>query len=295
MIYNVIDGLLGQIEKKKIFDPNKEFYVLDLGCKSGEICTKIKSFSLAKERIAVDFDQDFLDKFKSESDRWIIFNEDIKNFESVLQGCKKLVPSFDITKTIVTLCDVIEHIPKEQGEKLLHDIAFYNPAMTILSTPSGYFRQDPENYPDVVDHKGQEHLCGWREKEFYSLKYNTFLIGKRIGDDGYFKTYPYAIVDSIIAFRFGIKKEKQLIESIIKDLLHNIVLLDLEESYVKNIDKLCLTIDDDGKIIFNAGKVKDRMALLGTLSVIQQHLMRKDTIKIEGEFDNEKKGDTNGK
>jgi len=73
------------------------------------------------------------------------------------------------------LCvDVIEHLRKEDGIKLLENAKSWASKALYVSTPNGYLRQDPYDSNQL-----QEHLSGWSVTDFRELGF-----GKIIGGGG---------------------------------------------------------------------------------------------------------------
>jgi 2-polyprenyl-3-methyl-5-hydroxy-6-metoxy-1,4-benzoquinol methylase len=63
------------------------------------------------------------------------------------------------------LCiDVIEHLRKEDGERLLENAKRWTDKILYVSTPNGFLRQDPYD-----SNLFQEHLSGWTVEEFEAL------------------------------------------------------------------------------------------------------------------------------
>lgn len=70
--------------------------------------------------------------------------------------------SFDI----VLLSDVIEHLNKEDGLRLMKDAETIARKRVIIFTPNGFLTQTPED-----DNLHQTHLSGWSPKEMRSFGY----------------------------------------------------------------------------------------------------------------------------
>ena len=70
--------------------------------------------------------------------------------------------SFDI----VLLSDVIEHLKKEDGTRLVHAAEKIAKKRVIIFTPNGYLRQTPDD-----DNPHQTHLSGWLPAEMERLGY----------------------------------------------------------------------------------------------------------------------------
>lgn len=73
--------------------------------------------------------------------------------------------SFDI----VISTEVLEHLPKEHGERFLSGLASVARMFVGISTPNGYQEHGWRLAPDGRDNPYQEHLCGWHVEELMSL------------------------------------------------------------------------------------------------------------------------------
>jgi len=68
----------------------------------------------------------------------------------------------------VVALDVIEHLPKREGEQLLRDMEQIAKKRVIVLTPNGFLPQPP-----APDNPNQEHFSGWRVTEFRRRGYHV--------------------------------------------------------------------------------------------------------------------------
>lgn len=70
---------------------------------------------------------------------------------------------------LVTLFDVIEHVPKRQGYELLERCERLTSKYLVVHTPSGFLEQGPE-----YGNEFQRHLSGWFPHDFEGLAYRVY-------------------------------------------------------------------------------------------------------------------------
>jgi len=99
------------------------------------------------------------------------------------------VNAFDM----VLACDVIEHVEKEVGRKLLVDFAQIAKRVVHLTTPCGYTVQDPKLTPEEpwANNPFQKHVCGWLPEEFIEAGYSIYMNGRN-ERGGYAGAYVHA-------------------------------------------------------------------------------------------------------
>ena len=88
--------------------------------------------------------------------------------------------------SMVTLIDVIEHLPKDIGETALKSL-IRNGAKTILVfTPDGFMPQHAHKFDAWGFSSGnqQEHLSGWSAEDFLALGFNDFWCIENLHSDG---------------------------------------------------------------------------------------------------------------
>jgi hypothetical protein len=70
---------------------------------------------------------------------------------------------------LVTLFDVIEHMPKRQGYELLEKCERLTSKYILIQTPNGFMAQGPE-----FGNEFQRHLSGWFPHDFEGLAYTVY-------------------------------------------------------------------------------------------------------------------------
>lgn len=94
---------------------------------------------------------------------------------------------------LITLLDVIEHVPKEESVKMLSQAEKMARKMIIVWTPDTFLPTDKSN----VD-KWDTHRCGWTAFEFLDRGYCVYRTGKTFHHNPHGNTGDWA---SILAWR----------------------------------------------------------------------------------------------
>jgi hypothetical protein len=68
----------------------------------------------------------------------------------------------------VTLLEVVEHLPRADGEKLLEQCERIARTKVVVSTPNGFVSQSA-----TPDNPFQEHVSGWTAEDFVSRGYEV--------------------------------------------------------------------------------------------------------------------------
>ncbi len=140
--------------------------VLDLGCGEGEFMESLQ-YGRNWEITGIDVDQRYLNKAKTKK----IYKQLIKgDLIKVLEKLIKEKKQFDL----VFCSQVIEHLKKEEGEKLLDLLEKVVLKKIFISTPNGFMHQ-PEEYFD--DNPYQIHRSGWEEADFKKRGYSVYGVG----------------------------------------------------------------------------------------------------------------------
>lgn len=133
--------------------------VLDLGCGSNSPLSKIKKI---KNFFSVGVD--IFKRSIEESQKKKIHDEykvgDVLQIDKFFK--KK---SFDA----VVALDLIEHLEKNEGLKLLKKMEGITKRKIIILTPNGFKRQDP-----LEDNPYQVHKSGWRVGDFRKMDYKIY-------------------------------------------------------------------------------------------------------------------------
>jgi len=73
---------------------------------------------------------------------------------------------------IVFACELIEHLKKEDGYKLISQLEYVGKNLIIITTPYGFHN----NHEKVRENIYQKHQSGWNTKEFKKFGYETNII-----------------------------------------------------------------------------------------------------------------------
>jgi len=164
LIYRKIffSGLVHYL-KKELLGSNS---VLDLGCGSNS--------SLQYCDIPYSVGVDIFESYLEESKKRKVHNQHIKADITKIEFPPK---SFDAVIAI----DVIEHLTKEEGYKLIKNMERWARKKIIVFTPNGYVKQS-----EYDGNRFQQHKCSWVVKELEDLGFKTYGINglKKIRDSG---------------------------------------------------------------------------------------------------------------
>ncbi len=140
--------------------------ILDLGCGDGSLMA-ILSQGKNWQIIGVDIYEDGLKKAEGRK----IYKKLIKgDILTSVQFLNKLSKKYDV----VFFSQVIEHISKKRGEKVLNEIEKLSRKKIIVGTPRGFMKQ-PREF--LGDNPHQIHESGWEVEDFRSRDYKVFGIG----------------------------------------------------------------------------------------------------------------------
>jgi SAM-dependent methyltransferase len=152
--------------------------ILDLGCGNGvlmECLIQGKNWDIT----GVDIHEDSIkeargriheDSIKEARGRKI-YKRFIKgDILKVVKELKRQKKKYDV----VFFSQVIEHISREKGEKVLNEIDDLAKNKIIVGTPRGFMNQ-PEEFLGHNPH--QVHESGWSEDDFTKIGYNVYGVG----------------------------------------------------------------------------------------------------------------------
>jgi hypothetical protein len=129
---------------------------VDLGTGNGNVVIDLKWNKSAAEKYAIDkYPQSF-------GHNWKFVDE--------------LSDVIDVKKDLFTSFDCIEHMTKEDGNKLIDDVdaAF---KYKVFFTPKGFLKQDEETHPLLMkENPWQKHLSGWTVKDFEDKGYKVIVL-----------------------------------------------------------------------------------------------------------------------
>ncbi len=178
------------ILRKNIGNPKT---ILDLGCAEGGLMAVLcqgKSWQIT----GVDIFSDSLKEAKKRN----IYQELIKgDILEVVRKLQKKKKKYDV----VFFSQVIEHISKDKGEKVLKILEKLAKQKIIVGTPRGFMNQ-PEEFLGSNPH--QVHESGWTEEDFISRGYKVFGVGLMPvwSEDGFARTKSklFLIILTLIAY-----------------------------------------------------------------------------------------------
>lgn len=90
-------------------------------------------------------------------------------YDRLLQADIMQCPIEDKSFDAVVAMDVIEHLSREDGLKMLETIETIARKSVVIHTPNGYLHQPP-----APDNPWQEHRSGWAVSDFRSCGYEVF-------------------------------------------------------------------------------------------------------------------------
>ena len=139
--------------------------VLDVGCGRGMLGCLLRIYREPMRLVAVDSFRPYLD-----------FVEKLGIYDSVLQldVSKSKLPFEEKEFDIVLCLEVIEHLKKEEGLRLLSELERVS-RRVIVSTPGMFYNQPL--YDGNVD---QAHLSHYSVKEFEDRGYRVFGVGNML-------------------------------------------------------------------------------------------------------------------
>jgi hypothetical protein len=135
---------------------------LDVGC--GEF-SPLSSFRPRITTVGIDAFPEAIEKSKARGmhDHYIVADIIKDNLDDVLTR-------FDGRKfDLVTLYDVIEHLPKKLGYELLDRCERLTSKYVLLQTPNGFLEQGPE-----FENEHMRHLSGWFPHDFIGRGYKVY-------------------------------------------------------------------------------------------------------------------------
>lgn len=153
--------------KKSMGEPTT---VLDLGCGNGILMTVLSR--KGKEWITTGVDlykKDAKNANRLNTYENIIIGDVIETSQHLIKKGKK----YDL----VFSSQLIEHLNKKQGHKLLKLMNKLARNRIVVATPNGYIKQRDEY---VGENKHQHHLSGWSAEEFKKKGYEVRGVGFRL-------------------------------------------------------------------------------------------------------------------
>ena len=137
--------------------------LIDVGCGKGIIGALMRMYRCPKRLVAIDAFKPYLDFCKKHNlyDEFLQF--DLTNLP---------LPFNNMEFDVATCIEVIEHLPKKLGFKLLEELERIAKKV-VVTTPSIFFAQKFYN-----NNPHQAHLSVWTSKEFSCRGYKVQIFGK---------------------------------------------------------------------------------------------------------------------
>lgn len=133
---------------------------IDLGCGNGEYLSSIEI--TPKKGIAVDISQ----KIPLLPQNFIFKNQNTVEW---------LKENNNQKYTLLTMFDLIEHFPKHKAINFI-DSAGRLTDFLLITTPSGFLRQDSETHPEFANNHYLWHRSGFSPKDFESKGFLVFVL-----------------------------------------------------------------------------------------------------------------------
>lgn len=143
--------------------------VLDLGCGYGGLMKAI-SRDESWEVTGVDADSSSLQSARNTPAYKYLIKGDL---ETVVRGLIKKKQKFDV----VLMSQVIEHLTKQKGERILDLIEKLVIKRIVITTPNGFMEQIEESLNGNIH---QEHLSGWQKEDFAKRGYEVKGMGFKL-------------------------------------------------------------------------------------------------------------------
>lgn len=178
-LYGCLDGMLAVLiqEKKLPFSSisivrsavGDVRTILDLGCGYGYLMKAI-SRDENWEITGVDADSNSL---RLASSSLVYKDLIIGDLETVARGLIKKKKKFDV----VLVSQVIEHLTKQKGERVLDLIEKLVLKRIVITTPNGFMEQIEESLDGNIH---QAHLSGWQKEDFVKRGYEVKGMGFKL-------------------------------------------------------------------------------------------------------------------
>ncbi|MFX0137736.1 MAG: class I SAM-dependent methyltransferase [Candidatus Hodarchaeota archaeon] len=136
------------------------YKILDVGCGYGEWGYILKVRKKSNYLITgIDVFEPYIKKLRKFKIYDNLIIADVINYK------------FNEKYDIILVCEVLEHLKKEDGLKLLNDLEFLYKDKIILSVPYGFTTQNT-----VDNNIHQKHISSWNPMDFKNKKYNVKVI-----------------------------------------------------------------------------------------------------------------------
>lgn len=147
---------------REIVERSECILTLDVGCGS---YSPLSQFRPQITTVGLDAFPPAIEEARAKGahDHYIVADVLTEKLEDLLVNCG--AQKFDL----VTLYDVIEHLPKRRGYDLLERCEELTSKYVLVQTPNGFLEQGPE-----FGNEHQRHLSGWFPQDFAGLGYKVY-------------------------------------------------------------------------------------------------------------------------
>ena len=111
--------------------------------------------------------------YKIGLDSFLPYLKETRGHDSYIYADARYLPIRDLGVDCSIALDVLEHLQKSDGEKLLEEAERASNKKIVLTTPNGFSAQDFH----IDGNPGQKHRSGWYKAEFEDRGYNAVLTG----------------------------------------------------------------------------------------------------------------------
>ena len=135
--------------------------ILDVGAGFGIWGYLMRTLRRPSLLVGLDIDTNYLSALKKH-----------KIYDCLIQASASALPIRNRIFDYVLAAEIIEHLPKLDGEKMILELERVCLQKIILTTPNGYLRQHLDNIP-----RSEIHRSSWSAKEFRKRGYKVRGIG----------------------------------------------------------------------------------------------------------------------
>jgi SAM-dependent methyltransferase len=137
--------------------------ILDIGCGSGRTFRALKLVDSSSSKKLAEAYAIGVDIFRSNL-------LDAKNvYDEVILSDARYLPVKSKSAELVILSEVLEHLDRSDGLRLLDSLESVAKAQIVLTTPNGYVYEESAQR----DNPWQTHRCGYNKTEFSRLGYTV--------------------------------------------------------------------------------------------------------------------------
>jgi len=143
--------------------------LIDVGCGRGIIGALVRIYREPKRLVGVDIFQPYLNFCKKFNLYDEVYCLDLRKLPLPFEN-----KDFDV----VTCIEVLEHLPKKDGEKLLDEMERLA-KLVIVTTPATFFLQQDFNHNPFQKHMSSWTLANFRKRNYDVKGFGEFLIRRK--------------------------------------------------------------------------------------------------------------------